>query len=124
MAEDFLSFLKLAKNVAKHSEYKIKVGCVITNKNKPVAIGFNKLKCPNRRYKTEYNTTHAEISALQNSGKERIKGSVMYIYREDRNGNTKLSKPCEFCLPEIIKFGVKKVYYTIEEFPYLEVMKI
>lgn len=118
MKSDDLRYLAFARNVSNHSQHRQRVGAVLLRKGTPISVGFNKKKCPNRRFITGFNTTHAEIAALASSGKNQIKKSVIYVYRQDKHGNPKLARPCKFCQKELIKFGVRTMYYSIGEPPY------
>jgi tRNA(Arg) A34 adenosine deaminase TadA len=123
-SDPHLRWFKLAKNTSKYSEHRIKVGAVLLRKDKPISVGFNKTKAPNKKFITRFDTTHAEVCALATSGKDYLDKTTMYIYREDKKGNIKMSRPCEYCLAELKKFGVKKIYYTTNEAPYWNMEKI
>lgn len=115
---------KLAKNVSTHSDYKIKMGAVLVKKSHPISVGFNKIKYNRIFSHPEKMTIHAEMSAIQSSGKENIKGSSMFIYRENRKGNLAMARPCENCMEKLRQYGIKKIYYTTNEFPFWEMEKI
>lgn len=117
-SDPHLRWFKLAKNVSKYSEHRIKVGAVLIRKGKPISVGFNKRKAPNRKFITRFDTTHAEICALATSGKDEIKKSIMFVYREDKKGNVRMSRPCEYCMDELKKFGIKQIYYSTNVFPF------
>ena len=122
MNNDFPSLFRLAKNVSKLSQHpKHKLGAVLVVNGKPVSVGHNQHKS---HPEAKYTGLHAEIQALKSSGKERIKGSSIFVYREKKNGSIGMSKPCKDCMSKLIKFGVKWVFYTIEEYPYFEVIKL
>ena len=61
---------------------------------------------------------HAEIAALLSMG-PMIKSCtcelVMIVVRANASGELKLSTPCEKCKKQIIKFGIKKVYYSTSQ---------
>lgn len=111
---------RLAKNVSKHSDYKIQMGAVLVRKGTPISVGFNKNKThPSCKY-----SIHAEIDALRTSGKETIKNSTMYIYRENNDGLPALARPCDDCLKALTDFGVGCIIYTTNEYPYFRVEEI
>ena len=74
--DDLPALFRLAKNVSKHSDYKIKMGAVIVKNGKPISVGFNKIKYFGKWYIPPKATLHAEMDAIRTSGKERIKGCV------------------------------------------------
>jgi deoxycytidylate deaminase len=115
-----LRWLMLARNVSKHSTYKIQVGCVITKGNNPISVGFNKIKY-NRLWSSPWNKSiHAEASAIRTSGKEYVKNSTAYIYREKGDGTPGLARPCADCMRRLVDFGVETIYYSKSEFPFWE----
>lgn len=112
-------FFNLARNVSKHSTMSPKVGAVVVKK-KPISVGFNKNKPIFYRF-----STHAEVNAILNAGGRfwELKDCEIYVYRE-RNGLPALAKPCEKCMELIRKVGIKKIYYTVDEYPYWKVEKL
>jgi deoxycytidylate deaminase len=119
-----IGYFLLAKNVSMYSDYKQKLGCVIA-KHKPIGIGFNLKKTRPTNSKLNFcRSSHAEIRCLINCGKTNLKGSVAYIYRQTKNGKPAMARPCEDCLKALKDAGVKKIYYTINIYPYFKVEKI
>lgn len=62
-------------------------------------------------------TKHAERAAIENLGDlSQLKGSVMFVWRVSRTGETRMSKPCKSCTCMLEscfkKWGLKKVIYT------------
>lgn len=85
--------------------------------HKPVSIGFN-LQKTHPRYadgKRSY-SIHAEISALLKARCD-VSGGTIFVYREDRNGQIRLAKPCPQCMKALIEAGIKRIYYTIDATP-------
>ena len=114
----FLEMLYKATAIAKQStDYKQKIGCVITDKRgRVIATGVNKSKTHpvQKHYAKKTGNSkkihlHAEISALI-----RIKGKPhsIYISRIMRNGATGLAKPCPLCQMAIEEAGIENVVYT------------
>jgi len=116
-----LRWLRFAKNISKHSDYRIQVGCVITKGNKPISVGFNKAKYHKVYANPWRKTIHAEVSAIRTSGKDYIKNSTAYIYREKKNGNPGMARPCEDCMKRLIEFGVRTIYYSTDTYPFWRV---
>jgi len=107
-------YFLLAKNVSKHSTMSPKVGAVVSRK-KPISVGFNKLKPTFKRF-----STHAEVDAILSAGGRfyNLNNCEIYVYRETKDGKPALARPCENCLELIKEKGIKKMYYTIDSFPY------
>lgn len=54
---------------------------------------------------------HAEIQVLL--GTDDLKGATMYLVRVTNGGKEALSKPCQNCLREIKKSGLKSVIFSL-----------
>lgn len=117
------NFFRLAKVASTHSDYKVRMGACIVVRGTVVSFGFNKIKT--HPYFADHTTIHAEARAIWASGKEKIIGSSIFIYRQ--HGKNKLpviAKPCAKCMELIRKFGCKYVFYTTSNFPFWEMEKI
>lgn len=66
------------------------------------------------RSKSWGNFIHSEIRALIGLSHEETRGASIYVYRETLNGDIAKSKPCEICKNELLRAGIKNVYYTSE----------
>jgi len=120
--ENIPSAFRLAKNVSKLSPHpKYKLGAVLVVNGKAVSVGHNQYKS---HPEAKYSGIHAEICALRNSGKKRIRGSSIFVYRENKLGRLALSKPCPDCMKALKSFGVRWIYFTTNEYPYFDVLKV
>ena len=121
-----LSPFKLAKNVSKYSNYPLQMGAVIVDKNHPIAVGFNIKKTHPTFANPEITISgciHAEIRAIMNCGFE-VTGCDIYIYREHKDAVPALARPCEMCYNILKDYGIKRIFYTINEYPYYKVERI
>lgn len=119
-------FFKLARNVSRYSNHRYKIGAVLVKK-KPIAVGYN-LRKTHPRF-TNLNKTysigiHAEMSTIIHCNYADVRGSIMYIYRENLKGEPAIARPCKHCLNLLRKCGVRKIYYTINERPYWKEEKL
>ena len=107
-----LKYFELCKTLIKKStHHQHHLSCVIVNKNKIISMGWNQIKTsPKSPHK--YNMLHAEIHALLGVPYEKLKGCKAYVYRQDKNGNLAISKPCKACETALKLAGIKKVYYS------------
>jgi len=115
-----VGYFELARNVSKYSNHKYQIGCVLIN-HKPLSVGFNKTKTHTKYANPETSirkAVHAEVIAILNSGKESIRNGTAYIYRETKDGNPALARPCKDCMERLENFGIKRIFYTTEEYPY------
>ena len=119
------SLFRLAKKISYESDYRVRLGAVLVKHGKPISVGYNKIRYHNEYCWPNDATVHAEMSALLASGKEHVDNSVMIIYREHGiDGLPLLARPCKHCMKALKEFGVKKIYYTTDEYPFFEVEKL
>jgi deoxycytidylate deaminase len=116
------SMFRLAKNVSKLSKHRIQMGAVIVHNGNVISIGENQLKShPDAWRKTGL---HCEIKAIKCSGKYDLSGSTIFVYRQKRNGETGMARPCPDCLKILKEKGFKYMYYTTNEYPFFDGEKI
>lgn len=109
-----MKFFELAKKLSQKSDYRHKLGAVVTKKNRVLGIGWNKPFKTNPNSNNLFRTTHAELDAILSSNRDDLKGSTIYVYRQFSNGNPAPAKPCIYCQELIRLAGIKKVYYSAE----------
>ena len=113
------SYFDLAKRVAQQSKHDhFKHGAVLVKGGAVINTSYNKDKYKsfgNRFRNTKtcgHATHHAELGCILGLDKSTTQGTTMYVARVNRQGDFRLSKPCDMC-EEILRFcGVKKVVYT------------
>lgn len=116
--DELPSLFKLTRSLSRHSTGRHKIGCIILDHGKPVSGGFNKPKThPKWNYPNKL-SIHAEVSAILSSGKNYMKNSVAIVYRERANGLPAMARPCKYCMRMLREFGVKKVIYSTNSYPY------
>ena len=70
-------------------------------------------------------TIHAEIDAIMSGRKKiRFEGSKIYVVRVKSDGTVGNAKPCEMCEHVLFNYGIKRVYHTTDEFPYVGSFKL
>ena len=105
-------FFKLAKALADRSEHHTKIGAVIVKKNRVISVGYNKPRKTHPKSKHPFSTIHAELDAILGVSRKDLKDATIYVYREYKNGNPALARPCKYCWMHLEEVGIKKVYYT------------
>jgi deoxycytidylate deaminase len=70
------------------------------NRGMPPTVGYN-----------PHLTIHAERDALSRVKDPR--GATLYIAQVNRNGDEKMSRPCDACAELIAQAGIKAVVYTV-----------
>lgn len=105
-------YFKLAKKLSFKSDYCHQLGAVVVKKNKVLGIGFNKPHKTSPKSLHPFKTVHAELDAILDCNRKAVKGSVIYVYREFKDGTPANSKPCQYCEIMLKRAGIKKVFYT------------
>lgn len=122
------SYFKKAREEMMRADYSghARIGCVVYYKGALIAKGHNSNKtCPLQKKYNRYrykscNTpdkTHAELMALKKIRWLDIDFSQVevYTYRELKNGNLSLSRPCKSCMAFIRQLGIKRICYTTSD---------
>ena len=71
---------------------------IITRGDMVEAIACNSFEVPERYAHRGYRSTHSEVAAFMKLNCKRD-SLVLYNYRFNNDGETKLSKPCKTCTP-------------------------
>jgi hypothetical protein len=104
---------------------------ILVKRNKVIAIATNKIGSRSRGAGWSDYTIHAEKNVIKEVGNiEHIRGATMYVFRISRcrskEGSEKIqnSEPCYDChifLQKCIqKYGLRKVFYSTNEFVELD----
>lgn len=64
---------------------------------------------------TYYKTMHAEITVFERMPKKKVRGMDILVIRINKNFALKNSRPCNQCIDKLIKFGIRKVFYSNED---------
>lgn len=125
MKMKFFEKAKAASEMSDHAKYFL--GSVVVYKNKIISVGWNTTKGNplqqkrNEKYRfgkddKDNGCLHAEMLALLHArpylkGLDMSKVSI-YVYRENKSGELRMSKPCPACDSYIRELGIKDIYYT------------
>jgi deoxycytidylate deaminase len=100
---------KKASFEGQHHQYL--VGACIVRSGHVLSIGYNKNKTHPMMGKFRH--LHAEVDALLKvKDRDTLRGSDIYVTRQNKNGRVGLAKPCSTCMGHLRSFGVRNVYYT------------
>ncbi len=118
------AYFKAAKAIAELSDFpKVKIGCCAVYKHKIISSGCNSTKTnPTQKRLNAYRfdadtpaTIHAELSCLLpliNRKDIDFSNMSLYIYREYKNNELALARPCASCMKLITELGIRHIYYT------------
>jgi deoxycytidylate deaminase len=107
-------FMDCAAKIAQKSVMEHKHGSVIVMDNNIIGTGFNYLY----EHMCHKKSIHAEVDALLNvKGRRRnmLGDAEMYVVRIGKKSMDcplKYSRPCNDCQKAIMKYGIRKVYYS------------
>ena len=114
-------YFDLAESVSNLSDYhRVHIGSVIVKNKEIVSVGQNMLKTHPAQhrynkwlpYDIQIDHIHSEINAISKARTESLRGSTIYIFRRDRNGDIAMCRPCNACMQAIRDAGIKNMYYT------------
>ena len=110
-------FLQKAANVAVRSTMLHQHGSVIVDSktNEIIATGYNQ----RTEYLSHLYSRHAEIDALLKIKKNvDLSNAEMYVVRIGPESTLKLSAPCVGCTKQILKSGLKNIFYSWSNIEY------
>jgi deoxycytidylate deaminase len=120
-------FTKFAVEEAKKSDFKYQVGAIVFNKNIIISYGHNvaqrSVKHMLSKFQRWPNSIHAEVAAVLNA-KTDLRGMSLLVVRVNSKNQLVMSKPCEHCASYLSYVGIKKVYFSINEYPYMTSVKL
>jgi len=107
-------YFDIAKRMSKFSDHpQHKIGGVIVYKSRIVSMGFNRMRTnPNSKSYNQH--THCELDCILRADRDKLEGSTIYIYRENKQGVPSNCKPCKFCHELLKKVNIKEVCYTYD----------
>ena len=120
------AYFNIAREMSKLSDFpRAQIGACAVYKHKVISTGYNsqrtsplQKKYNQYRFKVETpHMCHAEISCLKPLVGRRdidFKNVDLYIYREYKNGELALARPCASCMKLISDLGIRNIYYSNE----------
>ena len=121
-------FAKIALELAEASEHEVvhKMCALVVSKNQVLSVGYNQPKTHPISADTPVQQLHAEMHAVIKC--DSSEGADVIVVRSRPSGKPGLARPCEICEKVLRRFGVRKVFYTInsedKNNPVIEEMKL
>lgn len=96
------------------------LAAVITKGGSVVSVGRNRARMNSYvMYYGDHDGTasvHAEIDAIFRARRKiDLTGCKMYVARKTKRGQIGLAAPCGMCTRTIGRYGIKRVYYTVDD---------
>ena len=106
-------FAKAALELAAASEHDMthSLCALVVCKNRVLSVGYNQPKTHPISIDTPMQQLHAEQDALLRCGS--TEGAEVVVVRARPSGKPGLAKPCSICEGILRRFGVRRVFYTI-----------
>lgn len=111
-------FFDVAMNIAKECPMKrCKHGAVLVKNNEIIAKGYN-YSYNNKETLHNHYAVHAEVNVIlqaKSKGIKNLSETDLYVVRisNDNDNELMLSKPCKNCSKLILKYKVRRVYYSL-----------
>jgi len=118
------AYFKAAKSMSELSDFKQHhIGAVAVSGHKIISSGYNSYKTnPTQKRLNVHRfnadtpaTLHAELSCLLPLINRRdidFSDVSIYVYREYKNGDLALAKPCASCMALLRSLKIRHIYYT------------
>src|SRR5574344_58372 len=122
-----MNYFDKAKNVSYLSDFKqTHIGCIAIYKKQIIGVGYNANKTHplqfiyNKYRNLKWNgiqpkaKLHAEMMCILSIKDLDVDFTKvkLFVYREDKNRNLALSRPCNACMRAIRDLGIKEINYT------------
>lgn len=112
-------FMQIAAELCSKSDVKkYQHGAVLVGPGSElISLGYNHYVSEALFCLTEHRSMHAERHAIYSAlnARKNIKGTILYVVRVNKRKQFRNSKPCMHCTKQILKHGVKTIYYSISE---------
>ena len=86
---------------------------MIVRRNRVISLGCNSPKTHSISKDTKKQQLHAEMQAVIRCPEKDLKGSVIVVVRHRPSGKPGLARPCSTCQGVLRRFGVRRVFYTV-----------
>lgn len=127
LTNTFPTAIKVAIEEAKKSKYEQRVGATIVKRKSIISRGHNYSHKSTKKLHPKFqkwpNSVHAEVDCIIKARQD-LAGTTMYVVRINNRNQLMNSKPCKHCFMYIKHVGIKRVYYSIDRYPYIVVENV
>lgn len=118
MAINLPKLMNIAREASLVSDHPVfKMGAVLFNKQgRLLSSGRNwhHKTHPMIKKVSLVKSMHAELDAVLGLRHYDLRGTEIFVYRENNVGEPRMAKPCPMCMTILKSFGVKRAWYTTE----------
>ena len=110
--------VSLARSMARKSQERQRVGCIVSKRTRVVSTGFNQAKTHPLIESFPYEPhcrLHAEMHACLGVKNSILKGCAVYVIRILKNDDLALSRPCKGCQKYLQSVGIRRVFYSLKD---------
>lgn len=86
---------------------------LVVSKNRVLGVGYNQPKTHPISKDTLMQQIHAEMSLVVRCTSNELEGADVIVARCRPSGKPGLAKPCKYCEGILRRYGVRRVFYTI-----------
>lgn len=124
------SYVKMCLKLSNSSKCRCQHAAILVSAGRVLSVGFNSYKTHPTWGSGPLKTLHAEAAAIRRAVSRGIdvRGSTIFVVRNNKGQGGRMSKPCNGCQTIIEQYGISKIVYTdetgavIEEWPPLEAL--
>lgn len=120
-------FLKIARKVAMKSICRYRLGAVLVKGGAIINFGYNRTGHHNlieKKKTRDIDQLHAEVDAVLGIAKIETRKCDIWIARIKNDDQLGLAKPCEMCQLILKEMGIRRVFYSIENEPFYDIIKL
>lgn len=126
MNKKIVRYFNIAKAISYTSDFpRVHIGAILVIGKEIIAASANMRKSNPlqktlNRYRFEeddhcHNAIHAEMNCILKARGKDLSRAKLFVYRENKMGQTAMCRPCIACMHEIINAGIEDIYYTTQD---------
>lgn len=112
--------INLAREQARLSTHRFRLGAVIYKRNKIMGFGYNDHIKTHPLSPHPYGTKHAEFCALLDAvgrfGQSSVYNNSIYVQRLKAHGLPGIAKPCQFCDKMLRLAGITDIHWSTDTY--------
>lgn len=115
--------VKKATEEANKVKERYRVGAIVFKGKRILSRGCNTYQKSAKKLHPKFtrwpNSIHAEVDAILKAHRN-LKGASILVVRINKAGELRNAKPCAHCMLYLKHVGIRKVYYSTNDCPYVD----